>query len=266
MLKNFKIFFALTFFYSTLIHGSEILIQSTTSTRDSGFYEFLLPKYPSYQNINIKVVAVGTGQAIKNAENCDADLLIVHDYQKEINFMKNNFGIRRDDLMYNDYVLIGPSTDPAEINDSSSIISSFGKIARSKHKFISRSDSSGTYSFEMSIWDKVKINPADDSGGWYLETGQGMGPSLNIAVATGSYILSDRSTWVTFKNKQDHIILYENPVELANNYGIILVNPEHCPTANYESSLSLYNWLISDAVKIIINSFTVNDQQIFYTR
>ena len=111
-----------------------------------------------------------------------------------------------------------------------------------------------------------KINPADDSGGWYLETGQGMGPSLNIAVATGSYILSDRSTWVTFKNKQDHIILYENPVELANNYGIILVNPEHCPTANYESSLSLYNWLISDAVKIIINSFTVNDQQIFYTR
>ena len=104
MLKNFKIFFALTFFYSTLIHGSEILIQSTTSTRDSGFYEFLLPKYPSYQNINIKVVAVGTGQAIKNAENCDADLLIVHDYQKEINFMKNNFGIRRDDLMYNDYM------------------------------------------------------------------------------------------------------------------------------------------------------------------
>ena len=263
MFNRYLIIFIIIIVSPMSVHALEVLIQSTTSTRDSGFYEFILPKYPNYHNTKIKVVAVGTGHAIKNGKNCDADILIVHDYQKEINFMKNNYGIKRNDLMYNDYVLIGPRHDPANIEGSLGVASSFQKIADGKHSFISRSDSSGTHSFELSIWNMANINPINYSGEWYLETGQGMGQSLNVAVATQSYILSDRSTWENFKNKQNHIVLYENPNELANKYGIILLNPDYCRDMNYESALSLYNWLISDNAKKIIKSFNINNKQIF---
>jgi tungstate transport system substrate-binding protein len=263
MLKRYLMIFIMIIASPLSVHALEVLIQSTTSTRDSGFYEFILPKYPNFDSTNIKVVAVGTGQAIKNAENCDADILIVHDHQKEMNFMKNKYGIKRNDLMYNDYVLIGPSHDPANIGGSSGITSSFQKIADGKHSFISRSDSSGTHSFELSIWNKANINPVNYSGDWYLETGQGMGQSLNVAIATQSYILSDRSTWENFRNKQNHIVLYENSNELANKYGIILINPDYCRGMSYESALLLYNWLISDDAKNIIKSFTINNKPIF---
>ena len=262
--KYFLIFMFLVFSSLSHIYASEILIQSTTSTRDSGFYDFILPKYPRYNDSQIKVVAVGTGQAIKNAKNCDADLLIVHDSIKEINFMNNKFGIKRENLMYNDYVLIGPTSDPANVKSSPSIESSFKKIFNGSHMFVSRSDSSGTHSFEISVWEAANIDPKIHSGKWYLETGQGMGQSLNIAVSTQSYILTDRSSWENFMNKQGHSILYENSIELANTYGIILINPDHCPRMNYPESLSLYNWLVSEDAKKHISDFTINGTQVFY--
>ena len=266
MIKQYFIIFILfvSSFSLSHLHVSEILIQSTTSTRDSGFYDFILPKFPHYNNFQIKVVAVGTGQAIKNAKNCDADLLIVHDFVKENDFMNNKFGIKRDNLMYNDFVLIGPTTDPAKVRNSPSIESSFKKISMGGHMFVSRSDSSGTHSFEISVWNTANINPKIHSGQWYLETGQGMGQSLNIAVATQSYILTDRSSWDNFKNKNSHSILYENSRELANTYGIILINPEHCPRMNYADSLSLYNWLVSEDAKQHISAFTINGSKAFY--
>ena len=265
MIKKYLIIFIfLHFSLSSNVYASEILIQSTTSTRDSGFYDYILPKYPNYSNLDIKVVAVGTGQAIKNAQNCDADLLIVHDEKKEIDFMNNMFGIKRENLMYNDYILVGPSTDPANVKDSPSIEISFKKIFDGSYNFVSRSDSSGTHSFELSVWKSVSINPAIYSGKWYFETGQGMGQSLNIAVSTQSYILTDRSSWENFMNKQDHSILYENSPELVNTYGIILINPNHCPRMNYPDSLSLYNWLVSEDAKKHISDFTINGSQVFY--
>ena len=185
------------------VSASDIVIQSTTSTRDSGLYEYLLPKYPGYNKLNIKVVAVGTGQAIMNAKNCDGDLLIVHDKNRELEFMEKGYGIQRDSLMFNDFVIVGPSQDPAKIRNSINPVKAFQSIAKSNSKFISRSDSSGTHSAESSIWKKSKINPVPYSGKWYFESGQGMGPSLNIAVAKNAYIFTDRSSWLKFKNKRN---------------------------------------------------------------
>jgi len=180
------------------VQSESLIIQSTTSTRDSGLYKYLLPKYPYYSDINIKVIAVGTGQAIKNAENCDGNILIVHDRDRELEFMSRGFGTMRHELMYNDYVLIGPSSDN-EISKSNTITNAFLRIYDKKYNFISRSDSSGTHSAELAIWSKLSLNPKAGSGKWYLESGQGMGPSLNIAVALNGYIFSDRSSWLRFK-------------------------------------------------------------------
>jgi len=243
--------------------SESIIIQSTTSTRDSGLYKYLLPKYPYYNDINIKVIAVGTGQAIKNAENCDGNILIVHDRNRELEFMSQGFGAMRHELMYNDYVLIGPSSDN-EISKSNSITNAFLRIYDKKYNFISRSDSSGTHSAELAIWNKLSINPRADSGKWYLESGQGMGPSLNIAVALNGYILSDRSSWLRFRNKRNHEILYENRQELKNNYGMILVNHDRCLNLNYKYASDLYNWLSSDIAADHIKKYRLNNEPVFY--
>lgn len=240
-----------------------LVIQSTTSTRDSGLYNYLLPKYPHFNSIKIKVIAVGTGQAIKNAENCDGNILIVHDEQRELEFMSKGYGTKRHVLMYNDYVLIGPNDD-TYVSESRNIAEAFSRIHEKQYNFISRSDSSGTHSAELSIWNQLSLNPKIYSGTWYLESGQGMGPSLNIAVALNGYIFSDRSSWIRFKNKRNHKILYANKNELKNKYGMILVNGQRCTSLNYEKSLKLYNWLSSqDAANHIIN-YRINKQSVFY--
>ena len=247
------------------VSASDIVIQSTTSTRDSGLYEYLLPKYPGYNKLNIKVVAVGTGQAIMNAKNCDGDLLIVHDKNRELEFMEKGYGIQRDSLMFNDFVIVGPSKDPAKIRKSINPVDAFQSIAKSSSKFISRSDSSGTHSAESSIWKKSKINPVPSSGKWYFESGQGMGPSLNIAVAKNAYIFTDRSSWLKFKNKRNHIVLYEDKDKLKNEYGIILINYNRCNNMNYKHASLLYDWLTSDNAKIHINNYMLEGVQVFYT-
>jgi len=246
-------------------HSDTITIQSTTSTRDSGLYKYLLPKYPNFNDVQIKLIAVGTGQAIINARNCDGNILIVHDKEREDKFMANGFGSSRYNIMYNDFVIVGPKNDTANIKGSESVLEVFTKIYTKKHIFISRSDSSGTHSAEMSIWENIGLDPTISSGKWYLESGQGMGPSLNIAISMNGYIFSDRSTWLRFNNKVDHIILYSNPVELRNSYSMILVNHDRCNNLDLKPARDLYDWLKSDEAASLINEYKVSDQQVFYT-
>ena len=182
-MSNFLKIFLLFFFSVNILFADSVTIQSTTSTRDSGLYKYLLPYYPNFRNVEIKVIAVGTGQAIMNAQNCDGNILIVHDEKREDIFMANNYGSERHNLMYNDFVIIGPNEDSARVYGSSSVLEAFSKIYENKRIFISRSDSSGTHAAEIKIWSQLGINPAKYSGKWYLESGQGMGPSLNIAIS-----------------------------------------------------------------------------------
>lgn len=263
MIKNFYIliFCSLGLFD---VSANEIVIQSTSSTRDSGLYEFLLPKYPNYDQTNIKVIAVGTGQAIVNARNCDGDLLIVHDKERELEFMRQGYGIKRHSLMFNDFVIVGPSSDPAQINNSISPEDVFTSIAQSDSKFISRSDSSGTHAAEKSIWKRTQINPLSYSGQWYIQTGQGMGPSLNIAIAKNAYIFTDRSSWLKFKNKKEHRILYSDKNQLKNEYGLILINYHRCENINKVVASNLYDWLISESGKSHITAYKINGNQVFF--
>ena len=246
-------------------YAGSITIQSTTSTRDSGLYKYLLPKYPNFNDVQIKLIAVGTGQAIRNAQNCDGNILIVHDKDREDKFMANGFGSSRYNIMYNDFVVVGPKKDSANIQGSESILEVFSKIYSKKHIFISRSDSSGTHSAEMSIWDDIALDPSTSSGKWYLESGQGMGPSLNIAISLNGYIFSDRSSWLRFNNKGDHIILYSNPIELKNSYSMILVNHDKCKNLDLKPARELYDWLKTDDAASLINGYKIKGQQVFYT-
>ncbi len=260
-----RIFFIIILiFFSLITHATSLVIQSTTSTRDSGLYEYLLPHYPDYNKVKIKVIAVGTGQAIMNAKNCDGNILIVHDKKRELKFITDGHGSNRHDLMYNDFIIIGPSSDRANITKSTSVKDAFSRIYKKSYKFISRSDSSGTHTSELAIWDQLKLDPTIFSGKWYLETGQGMGPSLNIAVSLDAYIFSDRSTWLRFKNKAEHKILYQNPLELRNNYGMILVNHEKCSNLEYESSLKLFTWLASNEAAELIRNYEISNSRVFY--
>jgi tungstate transport system substrate-binding protein len=166
--------------------------------------------------------------------------------------------------MYNDFVIIGPSSDIANIASSDGVNDAFSRIYENKHKFISRADSSGTHSSEIAIWSQLKLDPSVYSGEWYLESGQGMGPSLNIAISLDAYIFSDRSTWLRFMNKKDHKILYEKPSELRNNYGMILVNHKKCNNLDYESSFKLYKWLASDEAAQLIKEYRIQNSKVFY--
>ena len=253
------------FMVINISYAGSITIQSTTSTRDSGLYKYLLPKYPNFNDVQIKLIAVGTGQAIRNAQNCDGNILIVHDKDREDKFMANGFGSSRYNIMYNDFVVVGPKKDVANIQGSESILEVFSKIYSKKHIFISRSDSSGTHSAEMSIWDDIALDPSTSSGKWYLESGQGMGPSLNIAISLNGYIFSDRSSWLRFNNKGDHIILYSNPIELKNSYSMILVNHDKCKNLDLKPARELYDWLKTDDAASLINGYKIKGQQVFYT-
>mgnify|MGYP006234964081 FL=1 len=191
--------------------------------------------------------------------------MIVHDKDREDKFMANGFGSSRYNIMYNDFVVVGPKKDVANIQGSESILEVFSKIYSKKHIFISRSDSSGTHSAEMSIWDDIALDPSTSSGEWYLESGQGMGPSLNIAISLNGYIFSDRSSWLRFNNKGDHIILYSNPIELKNSYSMILVNHDKCKNLDLKPARDLYDWLKTDDAASLINGYKIKGQQVFHT-
>ena len=240
-----------------------IVVQSTTSTQNSGLYEYLLPIYEKKSGIEVRVVAVGTGQAIKNAMNGDGDVLLVHAKSAEEKFVADGFGVKRFDLMYNDFVVVGPAADPAGIAGSSDIVAALGTIAEGGKIFVSRGDDSGTHKKELSLWREARIEPASASGGWYRESGSGMGATLNIAVGMDGYTLTDRATWIKFGNKANHKIVVEGDKRLFNQYGVILVDKVKHPNVKSELGQALIDWLLSAEGQHAIAEYKVNGEPLF---
>ena len=240
-----------------------IIVQSTTSTQNSGLYDHLLPIFKGQTGIDVRVVAVGTGQAIKNARNGDGDVLLVHARDAEEEFVAEGFGVKRFDLMYNDFVLIGPNGDPAGISGSNDAAAAFSAIASGEHIFTSRGDDSGTHRKELALWHAAGVDPVAASGRWYRETGSGMGTTLNIAVAMGAYALTDRATWIKFGNKGDHVILVEGDDRLFNQYGVILVNKAVHPNVKAELGQVFIDWLLSPDGQNAIADYKVNGAALF---
>ncbi|MFT4585071.1 MAG: tungstate transport system substrate-binding protein [Gammaproteobacteria bacterium] len=241
-----------------------IVLQSTTSTQNSGLFDHLLPMYRELTGVEVRSVAVGTGQALKNAANGDADVLLVHAKGDEEKFVADGFGVERFDLMYNDFIILGPPADQAKIRGSKDIVEAIKKIARTEAIFASRGDDSGTHKKERALWAVAGIDVDAASGRWYRETGSGMGATLNIATGIGGYVLADRATWISFKNKRGHEVLVEGDPQLFNQYGIILVNPERHPHVKAEFAQAFIDWVLSEAGQKAIADFKVDGQQLFY--
>lgn len=241
-----------------------ILVQSTTSTEASGLYDHLLPIFEEETGVEVKVVAVGTGQAIQNARNCDGDVLLVHAREQEEAFVAEGAGVERLDLMYNDFVVVGPASDPAEIAGTSEAEAAFARIADAEAPFASRGDESGTHTKELQLWEAAGVDVEAASGDWYRETGSGMGQTLNTAVGMEAYTLTDRATWISFGNRGDFEILVEGDDALFNQYGVILVDPERCPSVNAEAGGRFVGWLVSDAGQEAIASYEIDGQQLFF--
>ncbi len=259
------IFFLVLFLIDNSLKSKEyIVLQSTTSTRDSGFYDHLLPEFTKKAGFEVRVVAVGTGQAIKNARKCDGDVLIVHHKRSEEKFVNDGYGIYRKEFMFNDYVLIGPQGDPAKTKENKSIESALEKITKSRSFFISRGDESGTFKKEIELWKIIGKVPNPKTDKWYLSVGQGMGGALNIAVNKNAYIISDRATWESFQNKKNHGIIVANEPLLLNHYGVIPINPKMCPNAKIELANIFVKWLVSKNTKKLIDDFKVNEKQLFF--
>ncbi len=222
-----------------------IVVQSTTSTQNSGLFDFILPTFTDATGIEVRVVAVGTGQAIKNAENGDGDVLFVHAKPAEEAFVEAGHGVARHDVMYNDFVIVGPPSDPAGVAGSRDVVEALTKIADAKAPFASRGDDSGTNKAELRLWDEAGIDVSDASGGWYRETGSGMGATLNTGTGMNAYIMTDRATWIAFGNKGDYEIAVEGDPKMFNQYGIILVNPDKHPSVKAEAGQAFVDWVIS---------------------
>ncbi len=241
-----------------------ILVQSTTSTENSGLFKHLLPQFTAKTGIEVRLVAVGTGQAIKNAANGDGDVLLVHDKRAEEKFVAEGGGVKRYDLMYNDFVLVGPAADNAAITGSLDVVQALNKIAAKGATFVSRGDESGTHKAERRLWKAAGIDIDAASGGWYREIGSGMGATINAAVGMSAYLLTDRATWTAFKNKQQHKILVEGDARLFNQYGVILVNPAKHPTVKAAEGQAFVDWLISSEGQAAIAGFEIDGKQQFF--
>ena len=247
------------------VHSKEfIVLQSTTSARDSGLYDFILPNFDEKSGVEVRVIAVGTGQAIKNSRRCDADVLIAHHKESEEKLILDGYGLYRKEFMYNDFVLIGPKSDPAGVEKVKSIVRSLRLISKKKKTFISRGDDSGTHKKEHSLWKMTGEVPNPKRNKWYYSVGQGMGGALNVAVNKDAYILSDRSTWESFKNKKNHKIVVENEPLLFNYYGVIPISPKKCPDVKVKKVEIFVKWLTSDKTKLLIESFRINNKQLFF--
>lgn len=253
---------------SVLVHpvraAETIILQSTTSTANSGLYDHLLPIFKSATGISVNVVAVGTGQAIKNASNGDGDVLLVHAKAAEEEFVAAGFGVERYDVMYNDFVVVGPEQDPAKIGGLDNIIEAFAQIADSSSIFVSRGDNSGTHKKEMELWNSAQVDVAAASGTWYRESGSGMGSTLNVGIGMQAYVLTDRATWISFKNKSNFRVVLEGDARLYNQYGVILVNPERNDHINATAGQRFIDWLRGVEGQAAISSYTLNDKQLFF--
>jgi tungstate transport system substrate-binding protein len=241
-----------------------IIVQSTTSTQNSGLFEHILPEFTKKTGIDVRVVAVGTGQALKNAKNGDGDVVFVHSKPDEEKFVAEGWGVKRHDVMYNDFVIVGPAADPAKIAGLKAVPEAFKKIAEAEAPFASRGDDSGTNKAELKLWQEAGVDPSLASGRWYLETGSGMGATLNIAVGKQAYTLTDRGTWLSFANKDAFKILVEGDTKLFNQYGVILVNPAKHPNVKAAEGQAFIDWLIGPEGQAAIASYKIDGQQLFF--
>jgi tungstate transport system substrate-binding protein len=241
-----------------------IIVASTTSTEQSGLFGYLLPIYEHVSGVQVRVVALGTGQALDVARRGDADVVFVHARAAEEAFLAEGQGVKRYPVMYNDFVLIGPQGDPAKVGGDKDIVVALQKIAASQAPFVSRGDRSGTHMAELALWKDAAVDIDRVKGPWYRDTGQGMGPALNTAASMGAYILADRGTWLAFKNRGDLMILVEGDKRLFNQYGVMLVNPEKHPTVKKELGQEFIDWLISAKGQKAIADYKINGQQLFY--
>jgi tungstate transport system substrate-binding protein len=241
-----------------------IIVQSTTSTQNSGLFEHILPEFTKKTGIDVRVVAVGTGQALKNAEKGDGDVVFVHSKPDEEKFVAEGWGVNRHDVMYNDFVIVGPAADPAKIAGLKSAPEAFKKIAKAEAPFASRGDDSGTNKAELKLWQDAGVDPRLSSGKWYLETGSGMGATLNTTVGKQAYTVTDRGTWLSFANKDDFKILVEGDPKLFNQYGVILVNPAKHPNVKTAEGQAFIDWLISPEGQAAIASYKIDGQQLFF--
>jgi len=243
---------------------SSITVASTTSTEQSGLFGYILPRFTSKTGIGVKVVALGTGQALDVGRRGDADVVFVHDQPAEEAFVAQGFGVKRYPVMYNDFVLIGPQTDPAKIAGDKDILDALRKIAAAKVPFISRGDRSGTHAAELRYWKEAGVDLAAVKGAWYREIGQGMGAALNMASAANAYVLSDRGTWLAFKNRDELRILIEGDRRLFNQYGVMLVNPAKHPNVKAREGQAFIDWLVSPEGQRAIADYKVGGEQLFF--
>ena len=241
-----------------------ITVASTTSTEQSGLFKHLLPIFERKTGIQVRVVAVGTGQALDIGRRGDADVVLVHAKPLEEKFMAEGQGVKRYDVMYNDFVLIGPKSDPAHVQGTKDVAVAFRKIKEAQAPFVSRGDRSGTHFAELKIWRLAGIDIAREKGAWYRDTGQGMGPALNTAAAMNAHILSDRGTWLSFKNRGDLVIAVEGDRRLYNQYGVMLVNPAKHPNVKAKLGQAFIDWLISPEGQDAIASYRINGEQLFF--
>ncbi|WP_208349641.1 substrate-binding domain-containing protein [Pseudaestuariivita rosea] len=243
---------------------SFIIVQSTTSTQNSGLLDAILPQFQDKTGIEVRVVAVGTGQAIRNAQNGDGDVLLVHSKPSEEQFVANGWGVQRFDVMYNDFVIVGPASDPAGVAGSEDVVDALTRIAQAGAVFASRGDDSGTHKAEIRLWAATGIDVAAQSGTWYRETGSGMGATLNTGTGMGAYIMTDRATWISFGNKGDHQVLVQGDPRMFNQYGVILVNPEKHDNIKADAGQAFIDWLTGAEGQAAIAAYQIDGQQLFF--
>ena len=241
--------------------AQSIVMSSTTSTEQSGLFGHLLPEFKKATGIDIKVVALGTGQALDMARRGDADVVFVHDLPAEEKFVAEGFGIKRFPVMYNDFVVVGPQADPANVKGND-IVAALKKISSSNAAFISRGDKSGTHAAELRFWSQASM--ADKKGGGYKECGCGMGPALNMGASTGAYVLTDRGTWLNFKNRADLKILVEGDAKLFNQYGVMVVNPAKHPHVKQADAQKFVDWVISSNGQAAIAAYKIGGESVFF--
>jgi tungstate transport system substrate-binding protein len=241
-----------------------IVLGSTTSTEDSGLFKHVLPLFKARTGIEVRVVAQGTGQALAGARKGDMDVVLVHDRVAEERFVAEGYGLARREVMYNDFVVLGPTSDPAKIAGSKDVVAAFGAIAQGGFAFTSRGDHSGTHTAELQYWALAKINPLQGKRAWYRETGSGMGATLNMASAMNAYTFADRGTWLSFKNRGELIILVEGDRRLFNQYGVIVINPAKHGHVKAELAQRFADWICSHEGQAAIAGFKINGQQLFF--
>jgi tungstate transport system substrate-binding protein len=254
----------LAFCVSATAQPRFITVASTTSTEQSGLFKHLLPMFETKTGIQVRVVALGTGQALDMGRRGDADVVFVHAQPLEEKFIAEGYGVKRFEVMYNDFILIGPKSDPAKLAGTKDAVEAFRKIKAAQALFVSRGDKSGTHFAELELWKMAGIDIAKEKGPWYRDTGQGMGPALNTAAAMNAYVLSDRGTWLSFKNRAELAMVVEGDTRLFNQYGVMLVNPDKHPHVKKEWGQAFIDWVISSQGQQAIAGYRIDGEQLFF--